>query len=147
MPQTKTQTIEETTFLTPNEQQVITKTRVITPREGADYRTKKAIFRTYQILWFVLGIVEVALGFRILLKLLGANSQSEFTSFIYSISDPLALPFAGIFGVTNISDMLFEWSSLIAMAVYVILAYGIISLFQIVTPTTPEEVDQTIDNQ
>ncbi len=139
MTQQETQTVEKTTVSSP--------TQVKTGSPQKEYQTKKAIFRTYQVIWYILGIVEVLLAFRVLLKLLGANSQSGFTSFIYGISNPLALPFAGILGVTGISTMLLEWSTLIAMAVYAIVAYGLVALFQMVKPTNPQEVDQTIDNQ
>jgi len=89
----------------------------------------------------------VLLTFRVLLKLLGANPQSGFTSFIYAISNPFALPFAGILGVTGISEMVLEWSTLIGMAVYAVIAYGIVALFQLIKPTTPQEVEQTVDSQ
>lgn len=143
---------EVTTVSTPTSQQVTKQTRVVTPVAAAgspqnDYQTKKAIFRTYQIIWYILGVIEVILAFRILLKLLGANSYSGFVDFIYAISNPFALPFAGILGVTASSGMVLEWSTLIAMAVYAIVAYGIVALFQLVKPTNPEEVDQTVDNQ
>ena len=94
-----------------------------------------------------MGVIEVLLAFRIVLKLLGANIQSGFTSFIYGISNPLALPFAGILGITGVSEMVLEWSTLIAMAVYAVVAYGLVALFQLVKPTNPTEVEQTIDNQ
>lgn len=103
------------------------------------YDTKKAIFRTYQVIWYILGVIEVVLAFRVLLKLLGASTLSGFTNFIYAVSDPFALPFAGILGVSA--------STLIAMAVYAIVAYGLVALFQLVKPTNPQEVNQTIDNQ
>lgn len=152
MPQQETQTQEVTTVSAPTSQQVIRRTKVVIPPSGTgsgqkEYETKKAIFRTYQIIWYVLGVIEVLLAFRILLKLLGANTQSGFTSFIYAISNPFALPFAGILGITDVSEMVFEWSTLIAMAVYAIVAYGIIMLFQLVKPTSPGEVEQTVDNQ
>jgi hypothetical protein len=149
MPQS-TQTQEVTTVSAPTTQQVVRKTKVVVPQTSdtpKEYETKKAIYRTYQIIWYILGVIEVVLAFRVLLKLLGANTLSGFTNFIYAISSPFALPFAGIFGVTDISVMNFEWSTLIAMAVYAIVAYGIVMLFQLVKPTNPEEVDQTIDNQ
>jgi uncharacterized protein YggT (Ycf19 family) len=120
---------------------------MIQPATQKEYQTKKAIFRTYQIIWYILGIIEVLLAFRIILKLLGASTQSGFTSFIYAISSPFALPFAGILGKTGISGMILEWSTLIAMAVYAIVAYGIVKFFQLVKPTNPEEVEQTVDNQ
>lgn len=135
----QTQTREETT--------VSSSKPVGTGSPQKEYQTKKAIFRTYQVVWYILGIIEVLLAFRVVLKLLGANTQSGFTSFVYGISDPLALPFAGILGITGISDMVLEWSTLIAMAVYAVVAYGIVALFQLVKPTNPEEVEQTVDNQ
>jgi len=147
-----TQTLEETTVSAPTSQQVVKKTRVVIPQVGTgspqkEYQAKKAIFRSYQVIWYLLGVIEVLLGFRVLLKLLGANVQSGFTSFIYSVSSPFALPFAGILGITGISEMVFEWSTLIAMAVYAILAYGLVALFQLIKPTNPEEVEQNVDNQ
>lgn len=111
------------------------------------YQTKKAIFRSYQVIWYILGVVEVLLAFRVVLKFLGANAFSGFTNFIYAISGPFALPFAGILGTTASSNLIFEWSTLIAMAVYAIVAYGIVALFQLIKPTNPEEVEQTVDNQ
>jgi hypothetical protein len=154
MLQQDTQTLEETTVSAPTSQQVVRKTKVVIPQPGTgspqkEYQTKKAIFRTYQVIWYILGIIEVVLAFRILLKLLGANTLSGFTNFIYAISGPFAMPFAGILGTTVSSDLVFvfEWSTLIAMAVYAIVAYGIVALFQLVKPTNPEEVEQTIDSQ
>jgi hypothetical protein len=111
------------------------------------YQTKKAIFRSYQIIWYFLGVIEVVLAFRVILKLLGANAFSGFASFIYAVSGPFALPFSGILGTTVSSDLVFEWSTLIAMAVYFIVAYGIVALFQLIKPTNQEEVEQTVDSQ
>lgn len=147
-----TQVQEQTTVVTPTTGQVVRRTNVVTQvaadKTGVkDYQTKKAIFRTYQIIWYILGVIEVLLAFRIVLKFLGANSYSGFTSFIYTLSSPFSVPFAGILGVTGFEAMIFEWSTFIAMIVYAIIAYGVVALFQIVKPTNPEEVDQTIDNQ
>lgn len=110
------------------------------------YQTKKVIFRTYQIVWYILGVIEVLLAFRVLLKLIGANALSGFVHFIYTLSNPFALPFAGILGISVASGMVLEWSTLIAMAVYAIVAYGIVSLLQLIKPTTPKEVERTVDN-
>lgn len=112
-----------------------------------EYQTKRAIFRTYQVVWYILGIIEVMLAFRVMLKLLGASTTSGFTSFIYAISGPFALPFSGIFRTNGLSGMIFEWSTLVAMAVYAVVAYGLVAFFQLVKPTNPEEVEQVVDNQ
>lgn len=111
------------------------------------YGTKKAIFRLYQVVWYVLGVVEVLLISRILLKLIGANLESGFTSFIYSISAPFAAPFRGVLGESTSMQSIIEWSTIIAMAVYAVVAFGIVKLFQLIKPTTEKEVDQSVNNQ
>lgn len=111
------------------------------------FEKKKAIFRTYQIIWYILGVIEVLLTFRILLKLLGANINTIFVSLIYIISDPLAIPFSGIFGVTYVKNgAYFEWSTIVAMIVYLIIAYGLVHLMQLMKPTTPQEVERKVEN-
>lgn len=145
-----TEVQEVTTVSTPTAHQVVRKTKIIPPivTESPQkvYETKKVIFRTYQIVWYILGVVEILLAFRFILKLLGANPFSGFTNFIYAVSDPFALPFAGILRISVSSGMVLEWSTLIAMIVYGIVAYGIVALLQLIKPTTPTEVEQTVDN-
>lgn len=133
-------------------QEVIQQTRTVTSGVSTDspqkeYQTKKAIFRSYQVIWYILGVIEVLLAFRVVLKFLGANAFSGFANFIYAISGLFALPFAGILGTSASSNLIFEWSTLIAMAVYAVVAYGIVALFQLIKPTNPEEVEQSVDNQ
>jgi hypothetical protein len=111
------------------------------------YGKKKAIFKTYQIIWYILGVVETLLALRIGLKALGANMGSGFVDFIYSVSAPFALPFSGIFGVTVSQGNVVEWSTFVAMAVYALIAYGIVQLILLIKPTNPVEVSETIDNQ
>lgn len=83
-------------------------------------------------IWLVLGIVEVLLVFRLVLKLLGANPNSGFVDFIYSISGPLNAPFRGIFTTPttqgNVTTSVFETSTVVAIIVYAIIAWGIIKL-------------------
>jgi len=111
------------------------------------YGTKKAIFRLYQVIWYILGVAEVLLVSRILLKLIGANLSSGFTSFIYSASAPLVSPFRGVLGETTSQESVIEWSTIIAMAVYAVVAFGLVKLFQLIKPTTEQEVNQSVNNQ
>lgn len=108
-----------------------------------EYQTKKAIFRTYQIVWYILGVLEALLVFRFLFKMLGANRVGA-VNFLYSITDPFALPFYGIFGQTQTGDSVFEWTTLVAMITYALVAYAIVRLFQIIKPTNPTEVEQNV---
>ena len=145
-----------TTVSNPAPEQVVKTVKTVTPPPTAAvgheppqkvYQTKKAIFRTYQIIWYILGLIEVLLGFRIFLKMLGANPFSGFANLIYSVTDPLALPFYGVFGVTVTQGSVFEWSTIVAGIVYALFAYGLVELMQLIKPTNQVEVEQTVDSQ
>lgn len=86
-------------------------------------------------IWYLLGFIEILLGFRFVLKLLGANTTSGFTSFIYGITDLLTKPFDSIFGVTQATSgktvSVFEPSILVAGIVYILIAWGIVKLVTI----------------
>lgn len=114
-----------------------------TPQQA--YTTKKVIFRTYQVIWYILGLIEVLLAFRLVLRLLGANANSGFVSFVYAISGPFALPFRGVVGASQFGSSVMEWSTIIAMIVYLIIAYGLVKLFQLVKPTDPIEVERGVE--
>ena len=108
------------------------------------YETKKTIFRAYQIIWYILGIIETLLLFRIVLKVFGANPSSGFADFIYRLSDPLAMPFAGLFRNASEGESVFELGTFIGCIVYLIVAYGLVEIFQLIKPTTPSEVEENV---
>ncbi|HEX7042847.1 MAG TPA: YggT family protein [Patescibacteria group bacterium] len=108
-------------------------------------REKKTIFRAYQIIWYVLSVIEILLGFRLILKGLGANPYNGFTYFIYSITNPFAYPFQGIITTNTYGIYIIEWSTMIGMLVYFFLAYGIAALFQFIKPVSKEEVEENVD--
>ena len=58
-----------------------------------------------QAIYLIFGIVEALLAIRFVLKLLGANAEAGFASFIYRISDPLVAPFVGLFGTPQLNGM------------------------------------------
>lgn len=129
--------------------QIIKTTKVVTPQVQTEhpqkvYDKKKIIFRTYQVIWYILGVIETLLAFRIFLRMSGAY-PSGFTNLIYFLSAPFALPFRGILKTTDEVGVI-EWSTLVAMAVYVLLAYGLVNLLQFIKPVTPQEVEKEVDS-
>lgn len=89
----------------------------------------KPLYRGTQVVWYILGVIEALLAFRFFLKLLGANPEAGFTDFIYSITYIFAAPFLNVFNATRVEGSVFEWTTLLAMGVYALLAWGIIRLF------------------
>ena len=124
----------------------VTPSAVQTEHPQKVFEKKKAIFRSYQIIWYILGIIEILLLFRFLLKMIGANPYSGFTNLIYTLSNPLALPFIGVVSPMVSGTSVFEWSTAIAALVYLLLAYGIAQLFQFIKPVTPNEVEKEVDS-
>ena len=81
------------------------------------------------IMYAFLGVIEAILGLRFIFRLVGANPASQFVELIYNLSTPLVAPFAGIFGqsatVTGeglVARSIFDWTTLIAMLIYGIIA-------------------------
>jgi len=91
--------------------------------------TTKPIYHSTQVVWYILGLLEALLAFRFVLKLLGANPAAGFSNFIYSVTYAFAAPFLNVFRVTYVEGSIFEWTTLLAMLVYWMLALAIINLF------------------
>jgi hypothetical protein len=71
----------------------------------------------------------VLLAFRFVLAALGANPNNGFADFIYSASHPLVAPFFNLFGYNlDLGVARFEIYTLVAMAVYWVIAWGIARL-------------------
>lgn len=101
------------------------------PESAASYNSTrtKPLFRLSQIVWYAFGLLEALLALRFLLKLLGANAEAGFTNLIYSLTYPFATPFLGVFNQSAVSGVIFEWTTLLAMAVYALIAWALIKLF------------------
>lgn len=99
------------------------------------------------MVWYILGIVEVLLAFRFLLKLFGANPAAGFTSFVYGITQPFAAPFLNVFRVARVQGSVFEWTTLLAMVVYWLIAWAIIKLFVMSKPVSHTEAAVKLENQ
>jgi hypothetical protein len=100
----------------------------------------KPLYRGTQIVWYILGFIEILLAFRLVFKFMGANPEAGFSSFIYGITYVFATPFLAVFRSSVIAQgSVFEWTTILAMFVYWIIALGIIKLFLMgKTVSTPE---------
>lgn len=145
------QTVSTSTS-TPTSQSMKTE-RTVGATAGAakEFNQKKTLFRAYQIIWYVFGFIEIVLAFRFVLKLLGANPNAGFSQFVYSLSSPFAGPFTGIFSASTNqgaeTTSFFEWSTLVAAVVYIVITWGIIKIFKLGKPTDANEVVSTVDRQ
>lgn len=87
------------------------------------------------LIYFFFGALEILLAFRLILKLMGASIASAFVGLIYGLTRVFILPFEGIFrkgfsqGIETTSVL--EPSTVVAMIVYAVLAWGIVMLTRI----------------
>lgn len=109
---------------------------VNTTTKDTSFRSEATSSQTAEYLvYFFFGVLEILLAFRFVLKFMGANISSAFVNSIYGLSGIFILPFEGIFrilftqGVETTSVL--EPSTLVAMIVYAILAWGIVKLVRI----------------
>lgn len=106
----------------------------------------KPLYRGTQVVWYILGVLEVLLAFRFILKLLAANPVAGFTSFIYGITALFAAPFLSVFKIVKVQGSILEWTTLLAMLVYWLIALAIIKLFvgskSVSTPEASVKLDQ-----
>jgi YggT family protein len=88
-------------------------------------------FQVTRIVWTILGILEIILGLRFVLKLIAANADSGFAVFIYGISKLFLAPFTLLVGTPTSGGAILELTTLIAMAVYALFFWIVVRVIQV----------------
>ncbi len=96
--------------------------------------------RASTVVWTLTGFVEIVVAIRIIFKLIGANAGNGFVRFIYDISGVFVNPFQGIVRDVSSGSSVFEINSLIAMLIFILIAWGVLKLFWLIlTVTEPSD--------
>jgi hypothetical protein len=109
--------------------------------------TVRPLYRATQVIWYLLYTLETLLAFRFLLKLIGANPAAGFSRFIYGITYVFAEPFLNVVPSVQVEGSVFEWTTLLAMLVYWLVAWGIIKLLVMGKPVSRIEAEVKLDAQ
>lgn len=115
--------------------------------DSSNSPTTKPLLKGTQIVWYILGLLEALLAFRFVLKLMGANPTAGFTSFIYAVTWPFTAPFLAVFSKTTVLGSIFEWTTLLAMIVYYLIAFAIVRLFLMSKTVSTPEAAEKLDKQ
>lgn len=107
----------------------------------------KPLLKGTQIVWYLLSILEVVLAFDFVLKLMGANPTAGFTSLVYNIAWPFTAPFLAVFPQTTVEGSVFEWTILLAMLVYWMIAWAIVRLFLMSKTVSRPEAAAKLEEQ
>lgn len=132
----KTETSQEVTPAEPVQNAVRTETY----QEVAKAEPVKS-FPVVKIVYFILGVLEIFLGLRLILRLLGASPDNVFVPFIYNVTWIFVAPFSGIFSTAVTqgaeTEAVLEPGTIIAMLIYALLAWGIVKLIIIIRNKKP----------
>lgn len=97
---------------------------------GAERR--HTLNRVSQFIWLIFGVIIVLIAIRVVLRLIVANPANTFAEVIYNITNLFLNPFFGLTGTpTATNGMALEVSSLIAIAVYALAAWLIVTLVRV----------------
>jgi hypothetical protein len=98
-----------------------------------------------RVVYYVFGVIEVLIALRFVLLLFGANRSSGFVAFIHSLSSFFMAPFVAVFKTQTAAGATFEWSALVALAVYALIAWGIVALIRAVSPRRSAETVERVE--
>lgn len=98
-----------------------------------------------RLVMYGFGVIEVLIAIRFVLKLLGANSRAAFVQLVYGLSDVFMAPFIAIFKTQRVEGSVFELSALVAIAVYALVAWGIVALIRVVSPRVESQTVERVE--
>jgi len=105
----------------------------VTTTHRSVYREGSYNTRAVQAVWWIVAFIDVLVAIRFVLKLFGANVGAPFVRFMYDVTWPLVAPFHGIFNTTQQGRSILEPESLVAIAIYSLIGWGIVSAIRLMT--------------
>lgn len=94
----------------------------------------------YAVVNVLFDIVAILLGLRFAFRLLAANTAHWLTSALYAVTDPLVLPFRGLFPNVVIGGGVVEWNAIVALVAYSVIAILLLRLFAAFSVEPEQEV-------
>lgn len=98
--------------------------RTIEP--GAAWRG--VVYRLGRLVYLAASALDLALGLRVVLRLIGANPSNFFAAALYRATDLVLWPFASLVANPTINRHILEVTTLIAMAVYALAGWLLVQL-------------------
>jgi YggT family protein len=86
-------------------------------------RRRYQTYKLQQAVYLLFAILEGLLAIRFVLRVLSANPNAGFASFVYGVTAPFMAPFAGLFGTPSYAGSVFDWNVLVAILVYALIAW------------------------
>lgn len=112
--------------------------------QGREQRV--ATFKVTQVIWLLLGLLEAVLALRFVFKLIGVNAGNTFATLLNNVTNIFVAPFASLTGAPAAGGMVIEFSTLIAMVVYLLIAWALAKIVYVAfyRPRGPVSTRQTV---
>lgn len=119
---------------------------VRTTRHEAGRGQRFATFKATQMIWLLLGLLEAVLALRVLFKLIAVNATNPFAALLYMVTDLFVAPFASLIKAPAADGMVLEISTLIAMIIYLLIAWALERIVYVVfyRPRGAVSIRQTV---
>ncbi len=102
----------------------ITRERTERVTRGENLTPRQIMLRKFtRFIWWGTAVLEGFIGLRVVLRLMAANPDNAFANFIYSVTNVFLWPFSGLTVTPQSGGVVLEISSVIAMLVYLLLAW------------------------
>lgn len=109
------------------------------PGDGKREGRRQALAKATQIIWLATGILEALIGIRFILRLLAANPDAGFARFIYGVTEVFLVPFTPLFADPEAAGSVLEVSSLVAMLIYALVAWGVVRIMWVTLYESPRD--------
>ncbi len=118
---------------------------VRTTEHESGRQQRVATIKATQIIWLLLGLLEAAIALRVVFKLIAVNAANPFAKLLYGLTHLFVGPFTSLVRNPASSGMVLEITSIIAMLVYLLIAWGIERIVNVAfyRPRGPVSVRQT----
>lgn len=142
-------TVQQTTTTPPGDR-VVSHTEAVSDIHPAEERAASVGWLN-SVVWFIAGLIIALLAIRFILAMTGANPDAGFAELIYSVTSPFRAPFAGLFGAPITFEGVaatarVEFETLVAMAVYALIAWGITKVLALMLGTNRTRTTVYTDN-
>ena len=101
------------------------------PVDSAEVITSNPGWRAVQLVYLIFGVIDGLLLIRLVLKLLGANPNAGFSSWVYGFTDIFLAPFRDLLPNVISGQSIFEMSAVVAILVYALIGWVIARLIAI----------------
>lgn len=106
---------------------------------------REAAFKLSQFIWLIFGGIIGLIGLRVILRLIAADPANPFANMVYNLTDLFLWPFFGLTGTPSAGGMVLEVPSIIAMFVYALLAWFIVTLVRLILYRSTSQVVETYE--